>query len=100
MTGFAACTGSIVVVQDADLEYDARDIPNLIAPIKEGAADVCLGSRFLVHRAGRVLYLRHFLANKFLTFINNILTDLDHLMQITNRFRIARCRADDRLVSL
>jgi glycosyltransferase involved in cell wall biosynthesis len=76
-TGFAACSGSIVVVQDADLEYDPREIPNLIAPIKEGAADVCLGSRFLVHRAGRVLYFRHFLANKFLTFINNVLTDLN-----------------------
>jgi glycosyltransferase involved in cell wall biosynthesis len=76
-TGFAACTGSIVVVQDADLEYDPREISDLIAPIKEGAADVCMGSRFLVHRAGRVLYFRHFLANKFLTFINNILTDLN-----------------------
>ena len=76
-TGFAACTGSIVVVQDADLEYDPREISDLIAPIKEGAADVCLGSRFLVRRAGRVLYFRHSLANKFLTFINNILTDLN-----------------------
>jgi glycosyltransferase involved in cell wall biosynthesis len=57
-TGFAACTGTIVVVQDADLEYDPREIPDLIAPIKEGAADVCLGSRFLVHRPGRVLYFR------------------------------------------
>ena len=76
-TGFAACTGSIVVVQDADLEYDPREISDLIAPIIEGAADVCMGSRFLVHRAGRVLYFRHFLANKFLTFINNLLTDLN-----------------------
>ena len=67
-TGFAACTGTIVVVQDADLEYDPREISDLIAPIKERAADVCLGSRFLVRRAGRVLYFRHFLANKFLNF--------------------------------
>jgi glycosyltransferase involved in cell wall biosynthesis len=77
VTGFAACTGSIVVVQDADLEYDPSEIPLLIAPIRQGVADVCLGSRFLVHRAGRVLYYRHYLANKFLTFINNILTDLN-----------------------
>jgi glycosyltransferase involved in cell wall biosynthesis len=76
-TGFAACSGTIVVVQDADLEYDPREISDLIGPIKEGAADVCLGSRFLVRRAGRVLYFRHFLANKFLTFINNLCTDLN-----------------------
>ena len=77
ITGFAACTGSIVVVQDADLEYDPSEIPDLIAPIKQEVADVCLGSRFLVHRAGRVLYYRHYLANKFLTFISNVLTDLN-----------------------
>src|ERR1700720_835624 len=76
-TGFAACTGSIVVVQDADLEYDPREIPDLIAPMKEGAADVCLGSRFLVRRAGRVLYFRHFLANKLLTLTSNFCTDLN-----------------------
>jgi glycosyltransferase involved in cell wall biosynthesis len=76
-TGFAACSGSIVVVQDADLEYDPREIPDLIAPIKEGMADVCLGSRFMIRRAGRVLYFRHFLANKLLTFINNLFTDLN-----------------------
>ena len=76
-TGFAACTGTIVVVQDADLEYDPSEIKNLVAPIRQGVADVCLGSRFLVHRAGRVLYFRHFLANKFLTFVNNLLTDLN-----------------------
>ena len=76
-TGFAACSGSIVVVQDADLEYDPREISHLIAPIKEGMADVCLGSRFMIRRAGRVLYFRHFLANKVLTFINNLFTDLN-----------------------
>ena len=76
-TGFAACTGTIVVVQDADLEYNPREIVDLIGPIKEGSADVCLGSRFMVRRAGRVLYFRHFLANKFLTFINNLFTDLN-----------------------
>jgi glycosyltransferase involved in cell wall biosynthesis len=76
-TGFAACTGSIVVVQDADLEYHPREIPDLIGPIKDGCADVCLGSRFMVRRAGRVLYFRHFLANKVLTLINNFCTDLN-----------------------
>jgi glycosyltransferase involved in cell wall biosynthesis len=76
-TGFAAISGDIVVVQDADLEYDPSDIPDLITPIVDNRGDVCLGSRFLVKRAGRVLYYRHYLANKFLTFLNNVLTDLN-----------------------
>src|SRR6202795_1889655 len=87
--GFAGCTGSIVVVQDADLEYDPREIPDLIEPIKEGAADVCLGSRFMVRRAGRVLYFRHFLANKLLTLINNFLTDLN-LTDVETGYKAAR----------
>jgi glycosyltransferase involved in cell wall biosynthesis len=88
-TGFAACTGSIVVVQDADLEYDPREIPDLIGPIKEGAADVCLGSRFMVRRAGRVLYFRHFLANKFLTLTSNLCTDLN-LTDVETGYKAAR----------
>jgi glycosyltransferase involved in cell wall biosynthesis len=88
-TGLAACTGSIVVVQDADLEYDPREISDLIAPIKEGAADVCLGSRFMVRRAGRVLYFRHFLANKLLTSINNLCTDLN-LTDVETGYKAAR----------
>jgi glycosyltransferase involved in cell wall biosynthesis len=76
-TGFAVVTGDVVVIQDADLEYDPADIPDLIAPIVENRGDVCLGSRFLVKRAGRVLYYRHFLANKLLTCLNNVLTDLN-----------------------
>jgi glycosyltransferase involved in cell wall biosynthesis len=89
ITGFAACTGTIVVVQDADLEYDPREIVDLIAPIKQEVADVCLGSRFLVRRAGRVLYFRHFLANKFLTFINNLLTDLN-ITDVETGYKAAR----------
>src|SRR5271165_5703390 len=85
-------TGSIVVVQDADLEYGPREIPDLIGPIKEGAADVCLGSRFLVRRAGRVLYFRHFLANKLLTFFNNFCTDLN-LTDVETGYKAARLRS-------
>jgi glycosyltransferase involved in cell wall biosynthesis len=88
-TGFAACTGSIVIVQDADLEYHPRDIVELIAPIKEGVADVCLGSRFMVRRAGRVLYFRHYLANRFLTFISNIFTDLN-LTDVETGYKASR----------
>jgi glycosyltransferase involved in cell wall biosynthesis len=76
-TAFAQVSGDIVVIQDADLEYDPADIPDLVAPIADNRGDVCLGSRFMVKRAGRVLYYRHYLANKFLTLLNNILTDLN-----------------------
>lgn len=76
-TGFAASTGDIVVVQDGDLEYDPQDIPSLIQPIIAGKADVVYGSRFLVRKAARVLYFRHYLANRLLTFLSNLLTDLN-----------------------
>jgi len=76
-TGFALTLGEIVIVQDADLEYDPTDIFGLIRPILEGHADVVFGSRFLVRRAARVLYFYHFLANKFLTYLSNSLTNLN-----------------------
>jgi len=76
-TGFALTQGDIVIVQDADLEYDPEEIFGVIRPILEGHADVVFGSRFLVRRAARVLYFYHFLANKFLTFISNALTNLN-----------------------
>jgi glycosyltransferase involved in cell wall biosynthesis len=74
-TGFAASTGDIVIVQDADLEYDPSDISEVIEPIRQNNADVVYGSRFLVRRATRILYFRHFLANQFLTFLSNLFTD-------------------------
>jgi len=76
-TGFAMTRGDIVIVQDADLEYDPNDIPGVIKPILEGHADVVYGSRFLVRKATRVLYFYHFLANKVLTFSSNMLTNLN-----------------------
>lgn len=76
-TGFALTQGDVVIVQDADLEYDPEEIFGVISPILEGHADVVFGSRFLVRRAARVLYFYHFLANKFLTFISNSLTNLN-----------------------
>ena len=76
-TGFALTTGEIVIVQDADLEYDPTEIPGVIQPILDGHADVVFGSRFLVRRAARVLYFYHYVANKLLTYISNVLTNLN-----------------------
>jgi glycosyltransferase involved in cell wall biosynthesis len=74
-TGFAAVTGDIVLVQDADLEYDPRDYPRLLDPIKEGLADVVYGSRFL-GGPQRVHYFWHYVANKALTLLSDIFTNL------------------------
>ena len=68
-------SGDVLIVQDADLEYDPSEIPEIISPIIEGVADVVYGSRFLVKRASRVLYYYHYLANKSLTCLSNILTN-------------------------
>jgi len=76
-SGFALTTGQVVIVQDADLEYDPMEIFSVIRPILEGHADIVFGSRFLVRRAARVLYFYHYLANKFLTFLSNVLTNLN-----------------------
>ena len=76
-TGFALTRGEVVIVQDADLEYDPGEIASVIQPILEGHADVVYGSRFLVRRAARVLYFYHYLANKLLTFLSNSLTNLN-----------------------
>jgi glycosyltransferase involved in cell wall biosynthesis len=77
VSGFVESRGSIVIVQDADLEYDPAEIPDVIAPILSNRADVVYGSRFLIRRATRVLYYRHFLANRFLTGLSNLLTDIN-----------------------
>ena len=76
-TGFALTTGDIVIVQDADLEYDPTEISAVIQPIIDGHAQVVYGSRFLVRRAARVLYFYHFIGNKLLTFASNLLTNLN-----------------------
>jgi glycosyltransferase involved in cell wall biosynthesis len=76
-TGFALTTGSVVIVQDADLEYDPSEIGHVIQPILEGRADVVYGSRFMIKKAARVLYYYHSVANKFLTAMSNMLTNLN-----------------------
>ncbi len=75
--GLQAVTGEITIFQDADLEYDPGEIEEVIRPILENRADAVYGSRFLVRRATRVLYFYHYLANNILTFLSNLLTNVN-----------------------
>ena len=75
--GFVEARGDIVVVQDADLEYDPRDYPRLLRPILDGRADVVYGSRFVGGQEHRVLYFWHYIGNKFLTLASNVFTNLN-----------------------
>jgi len=77
VAGFAITCGEIVIVQDADLEYDPAEIQEVISPILGGKADVVYGSRFMVRRAARVVYFYHYLANKSLTFLSNLFTNMN-----------------------
>jgi len=70
-----AASGDVAIIQDADLEYDPADYPSLLSPILDGTADVVYGSRFMVRGHRRVLFFRHALGNRLLTFISNIFTD-------------------------
>lgn len=76
-TGFKAATGDLVIVQDADLEYDPRDFLKIATPILEGRADVVYGSRFAGGESHRVLYYWHSLGNAFLTWVSNMFTNLN-----------------------
>jgi glycosyltransferase involved in cell wall biosynthesis len=76
-SGFAAATGDIVIVQDADLEYDPQEFPLVIDPIISGRADVVFGSRFQGSRPHRVVYYWHMVGNKFLTTLSNMLTNIN-----------------------
>lgn len=75
--GLQEVTGEITIIQDADLEYDPGEIADVIWPILQNKADVVYGSRFLIKRATRVLYFYHYLANKALTFLSNLLTNVN-----------------------
>ncbi len=76
-TGFGLATGDIIVVQDADLEYDPQEYPLLIQPIINGKADVVYGSRFAGCGPHRVVYFWHMVGNKFLTTLSNMFTNIN-----------------------
>ncbi len=76
-TGFAEVRGEVVLIQDADFEYDPSDYPKLLMPIWDGRADVVFGSRFIGSEAHRVLYFWHSVGNRFLTLLSNMCTNLN-----------------------
>ena len=95
-TGFAAATGDVIIIQDADLEYDPREYQSLLDPILQGQADVVFGSRFLGVGPHRVLFFWHMLGNRLLTLLSNMSTNLN-LTDMECCYKVFRREVLDRL---
>ena len=95
-TGFSMVSGEIILIQDADLEYDPRDYPQLLQPIFDDKADVVYGSRFVGGAPHRVVFFWHMMGNKFLTFLSNMFTNLN-LTDMESCYKVFRKDVLDRL---